>query len=198
MSAAVLPIGARAARFTAAQLREARAQAEAAGQRAISTLEEASGLAPMHPGPGEAGGEDEAVPRREVEVADVEEAASLGPVAVAEACPRPIIPDPAGDLLAMGEVEDEVGNLAGRLLDRGRSIGGAAGHTLTESGGGEVREVRHVVEVVQVPLHVGEDEAEVVRLQGQPVLQLLVRDGDALADPVVDPLDAVQDIIQAG
>ena len=46
MSAAVVPIGARVARFTAAQLREARAMAEAAGQRAISTLEEASGLAP--------------------------------------------------------------------------------------------------------------------------------------------------------
>ena len=46
MSAAVVPIGARVARFTAAQLREARAMAEAAGQRAISTLEEASGLTP--------------------------------------------------------------------------------------------------------------------------------------------------------
>ncbi|MGB2815715.1 MAG: GspE/PulE family protein [Burkholderiaceae bacterium] len=46
MSAAVVPIGARVARFTAAQLREARAMAEAAGQRAISTLEEASGLPP--------------------------------------------------------------------------------------------------------------------------------------------------------
>ena len=46
MSAAVVPIGARGARFTAAQLREARAGAEAAGQRAISVLEEASGLAP--------------------------------------------------------------------------------------------------------------------------------------------------------
>ena len=46
MSAAVVPIGARGARFTAAQLREARAGAEAAGQRAISVLEEASGLTP--------------------------------------------------------------------------------------------------------------------------------------------------------
>jgi general secretion pathway protein E len=46
VSAAVVPIGARVARFTAAQLREARAMAAAAGQRAISLLEEGSGLAP--------------------------------------------------------------------------------------------------------------------------------------------------------
>ena len=46
MSAAIVPIGARVARFTAAQLLEARAQAAAAGQRAISILEEASGAGP--------------------------------------------------------------------------------------------------------------------------------------------------------
>ncbi len=159
---------------------------------------QASGLAPVHAGPREARGKDEPVTRRQIEVADVEETASLGPVPLAQARAPAFLGDPPGDLLPMGEMEDGVIRCPGLAVARARSMRRAPGQPVAKDGGGEIRELHHAVQVVQVPLHVGEDQAQVVRLQRQPIHQLLVGDGHPLADPVVDALDAVQHVDELG
>ena len=156
------------------------------------------GILPVQAGAREGGGEDKPVPGGQVEIADIGQPATLGPVTLAEAPDGRRVLRPADDLVPVGEVKHEVGGRRRAPLVEDGTRGGALRDALADDGGGEVGKLHHAVEIVQVPLHVGEDEAQVVRLQRETVLQPLVGHHHPLAHPVMHPLDAFENVQELG